>query len=309
MRVLLLTAVLGIFTAVPSLYAAPELVDYIVAVIGDNIKTDSDLNKFRDFVKVRKDGISPDEYQGLLASRRKLLDKLVEETLVLQYAEENDLAISEEEINELITRRMNELGMTRSQFERQLRLSGQNMEQFRQSIRVDRAKARLFESELKTRIASSEDDLKRYFENKTGEKVNIIEYRIQHILLNNEAEAEKVKARLLAGGDFGELAYKYSVDKGTASTKGDLGFLQESELLPQLRQRIVNMSPGDIKGPVRTKLGYHIIKLAELRNRENPNYVSARADIERMFVNKEFEKQLTLWTERRKDDFYVKIYL
>ena len=68
------------------------------------------------------------------------------------------------------------------------------------------------------------------------------------------------------------------------------------------------MSPGDIKGPVKTKLGFHIIKLVEFRKIKNPEYIKQRGAIERLLIDKEFQHQLDIWINQRRDESYVKIF-
>lgn len=102
--------------------------------------------------------------------------------------------------------------------------------------------------------------------------------RVAHILLRVDAEtpestdavvrakAEKLLAELRDGEDFGKLAEKYSEDLGSARRNGELqGWSEKGKLVPAFEEAAYALKPGELSGLVRTRVGYHIIKLLEKR--------------------------------------------
>ncbi|MBU0765269.1 MAG: peptidylprolyl isomerase, partial [Bacteroidetes bacterium] len=100
--------------------------------------------------------------------------------------------------------------------------------------------------------------------------------RVAHIMVAvpqgiTPAEEEKKKARIFEvnnklkeGGDFHALALEYSDDKGTAKRGGELNWFGTGQMLPEFENTAFLLnSPGDISEPVRTSVGWHIIKLIE----------------------------------------------
>lgn len=96
--------------------------------------------------------------------------------------------------------------------------------------------------------------------------------RAQHILITftDSTGTDTVKAlnkiqdiekQLKAGSDFGELASKYSADKGSASNGGDLGFFQRGQLVREFDEVVFKLNVGQTSPIVKTKFGYHLIKL------------------------------------------------
>jgi len=92
-----------------------------------------------------------------------------------------------------------------------------------------------------------------------------------HILLRTEdrseaearALAEELHERILSGEDFAALAKEYSGD-GSAEKGGNLGFFGRGQMAPPFEQAAFALEkPGDISEPVKTRFGYHIIKLNE----------------------------------------------
>lgn len=91
-----------------------------------------------------------------------------------------------------------------------------------------------------------------------------------HILIKteerSEAEAatliEELRQRALAGEDFSDLAREYSDDPTAESNGGELGAFNTRQMVPEFSEAAFALTePGDISEPVRSKFGYHIIKL------------------------------------------------
>ena len=94
------------------------------------------------------------------------------------------------------------------------------------------------------------------------------------------AQAEQVLAQVKAGKDFGDLAKQYSQDPGSAQNGGDLGWAERSSFVAPFADALFGMSVGEIKGPVKTQYGYHIIRLDEIQAGKGKSFEEARADLE-----------------------------
>jgi peptidyl-prolyl cis-trans isomerase C len=110
----------------------------------------------------------------------------------------------------------------------------------------------------------SDADLQKFYdENKekfrTGDQV-----KASHILLKTEKEAQDVLAQLKAGGKFEDLARKYSVDPAGAKG-GDLGWFGKGSMIPEFEKAAFALKEGETSGIVKSKFGYHIIKLTGKR--------------------------------------------
>ncbi len=115
--------------------------------------------------------------------------------------------------------------------------------------------------ELRERINVTEEEIRTFFEEHRREYVN--EYRVSHILLNTEEEAEAAM-ELLKTKSFAWVANKHSVDP-MARRGGDLGYLTKGNMIPEFETVIFEMKPGDVSGIIKSDFGYHIIKLVGMR--------------------------------------------
>jgi len=108
----------------------------------------------------------------------------------------------------------------------------------------------------------------------------------RHILITGKddaaalAQAQQVLAQAKAGKDFGELAKQYSQDPGSAQNGGDLGWAERSSFVAPFSDALFGMAVGEIKGPVKTQYGYHIIRLDEIQTAKGKSFEEARPDLE-----------------------------
>lgn len=78
------------------------------------------------------------------------------------------------------------------------------------------------------------------------------------------AKADEARKRALAGEDFAELARELS-EGPTAPNGGDIGFFSREQMVPTFAAAAFDLEPGEISPVVRTKFGFHVIKVVEKR--------------------------------------------
>jgi peptidyl-prolyl cis-trans isomerase D len=83
------------------------------------------------------------------------------------------------------------------------------------------------------------------------------------------SRAAALRDSALAGADFGELARIYSDDVASAQQDGDLGWFAKGRMVPAFDSAVFAMQPGEISPPIRTRFGWHIIKLDDFREGED----------------------------------------
>lgn len=111
--------------------------------------------------------------------------------------------------------------------------------------------------------AAYQADPKRFT---TGDQV-----QVRHILVigttnENKAKAAKILAEIKAGASFEALAQQNSDDTATADLGGNLGYVEPSRMVPEFQEAVLTLKkPGDLSDLVKTKFGYHIIKLEGFR--------------------------------------------
>src|SRR5437764_770269 len=153
-----------------------------------------------------------------------------------------------------------------------------------ESARLQYAELRL--EALAAQQSVSDADVHAAYE-KSRSRLEVPEKRhARHILITGKddaaalAQAQQVLAQAKAGKDFGELAKQYSQDPGSAHNGGDLGWAERSSFVAPFAEALYGMRVGEIKGPVKTQFGYHIIRLDEIQPGKSKSFEEARSDLE-----------------------------
>jgi parvulin-like peptidyl-prolyl isomerase len=129
-------------------------------------------------------------------------------------------------------------------------------------------------NELKRNVKITETEAKNYYEEHVDEFRSIDQVKVSHILIKStsqdaEAEAktkekvEKLLELIRNGADFSALAKQISDDKASGQKGGDLGYLTRDQMEPDIAKLVFSMKTGEVGGPVKTGLGYHIVRLDE----------------------------------------------
>ncbi len=95
------------------------------------------------------------------------------------------------------------------------------------------------------------------------------------------AFAEELRERAAGGEDFADLARRYSTDSITARTGGSLGWLTRGRFYTEVEDAILHLRPGDISETVRSRRGYHIVKVTD---RQAPEFEEIQEDFRRNLI-------------------------
>ena len=139
----------------------------------------------------------------------------------------------------------------------------------------------------------TEDAIQTRYNRDVAGKSGEAEIRARHILVAEEDAAKKAIAELKAGADFAELAKKSSTDPG-AQTGGDLGFFKKADMLPEFSDAAFALKPGETtQAPIKTRFGWHVIKVEETRVAPAPSLEQVRNEIRQTLIQEGVSRVLT----------------
>jgi peptidyl-prolyl cis-trans isomerase D len=143
----------------------------------------------------------------------------------------------------------------------------------------------------------SEEALRAFYEENKARYTQPGRRRARHILVAAgddeaaaEAKAKRAYERAVAGEDFASLARELSDDPGSREAGGDLGEAERADFVAPFADAVWSMSPGDIRGPVKTEFGWHVIKLESASPETTRSFEDVRAELEPEFRHAQVER-------------------
>ena len=120
------------------------------------------------------------------------------------------------------------------------------------------------------------------------------EYKARHILVEKEAEARDIIAKLKKdSGSFAKLAAEKSKDPGSKVNGGDLGWFDPRGMVPEFGAAVSKLEKGKItETPVKTQFGYHVIQLEDSRPVAAPPFDEVKPEIAQQLGQQNLKKQL-----------------
>ena len=217
-----------------------------------------------------------------------ILSELVVEKLIYQGAESNGVVITDDDIARTVESLKAENG---EDFFKMLAEYGATEEDFISSLKLELTLMGLCTSGVEV----TEEEVRDYFEQNKVALSQGETFDISHILLDTEVEALSVAAELKKGVSFEDLASTRSTDGNTNG--GYLGRFSKGQLIDELDSVIFTMEIGQISEPVKTSLGYHIIKVNDVIPAKEADFEEYRGVIELMLASQKAKNPQDIVTE------------
>lgn len=141
---------------------------------------------------------------------------------------------------------------------------------------------------IRTHPISDADVQKEYerAKSQTGDR----EYKARHVLVATEDEAKSVLAEIRKGGKFDDVAQKRSLDEGTRPKGGDLDWNVPSNFDKAFADALVKLEKGKMTdAPVRSRFGFHIIQLDDVRPVNFPPLSQVNQQIQQRLVGQKVD--------------------
>ncbi|KAA9002651.1 peptidylprolyl isomerase SurA [Affinibrenneria salicis] len=267
--------ILGLALSANTVFAAPQVVDKVAAVVDNGVVLESDVNGLFQSVKqnARQAGQQLPDDDTL---RHQIIDRLIMDNIILQSAERMGLQISDEQLDQAITRIAAQNRMTLDQLRQQLSYEGLSYSAYRGQIRKEMLIAEVRNNEVRRRVTILPQEVDALAKQIAGQAGEGAEFNLSHILIplpenpsqQQVDDAEKLARSLVAeaqkGADFGKLAISYSADS-QALQGGQMGWGRLQELPTLFAQRLVTAKKGEVVGPIRSGVGFHILRVNDIR--------------------------------------------
>ncbi|HSG67782.1 MAG TPA: peptidylprolyl isomerase, partial [Bacteroidales bacterium] len=284
MRLLMLITLIITFMATTPVLRAQEqkVIDQIVAVVGQNIILESDIENQYYQYRMQTGTIS-----GGSSIRCRMLETMLFQKLLLTQAELDSVVVSENDVKAEMERRLRyfiaQLG-SRERFEEYY---GKSIEEFKEEFSKEiesQMKVGEVQRQIVEKVNITPSEVKSYFRNIPTDSIPLVNSTVEigeliktpPVSLDQKLAVKDrlrgLRERVLAGENFATLAILYSEDPGSAKKGGELGFYGRGELYKEFEAVAFRLEKDEVSEIVETKAGFHIIQLIERKG----EYVNVR---------------------------------
>lgn len=254
----------------------PQVIDEVVAVVGDNYILRSDIEKEFETLKEQlgKEFVHD-------SMKIDILDQLISRKLLLYQAQLDSVVITDEQVEakmeEKLAYILNHFGGDEKALEKYL---GMTVPEFKAKTKA-KMKEQLLIQEMQGQIIRdvkvSPAEVRKHFNQLAQDSLPPIpaEVEIGQIMITPKVssfawefakeEANDIRSRLLAGGDFCFLARTYSDDPGSSGKCGELGYFKRGKMVPEFEAAAFRLEKDSFSQIIRSEYGYHIIQLLDRR--------------------------------------------
>lgn len=315
------TVFLGLLTLlIASGTTQAKVIEQIEVIVNDEIITSGDIESYK---KRLKSGALVDDalvqltdVEKLKKDSEALRNHMINERILDSEVKKQGLEVTIERVEQEMRDVAQRNGMSRSQLRDALAQQGVKFSDYQDFIKTSLGRQSLIEKEVSSRIKISDEDISSYYLKEKGiQSSQVFEYNLAHILFlpQNGGEdaakqrAEEVLKRLKNSSmTFEKMAAQYSEDPNFAQG-GLLGSFKAGEMLKEIEQAVRGLPAGEISGIVKTRVGYHILKVLKRTLVENPAIEKEKMRIRNLLYVDAFKKQLQLWLERKRDEAFIRI--
>jgi parvulin-like peptidyl-prolyl isomerase len=296
----------GLLGALPVL--AAHLHDRIVAVVNTEVITLSELEEEVGDVKAQ----TRQRYSGAeLAQRLRQIDymglnRMIERKLQVQIAKRRGIKVTEEEVKDAIVR-LRRLGET----------PDENDPKELAMIRDQLTALHLINQQVRSSLLVSDVEILRFYQQHRDRFMLPPEVRISQILIALDPgsellavreKAQEVYALVKKGERFEELAAKYS-DGPEGRRGGNLGYIRQGDMLPQIQKAIEQAPLGSVTEPIASPIGMHIIRVDDRKPSDFRPFEEVKEDVRNLVFQLKSEEAYIVWIKEQKDKNYIEIRL
>jgi peptidyl-prolyl cis-trans isomerase SurA len=270
--------------AAPAVAAVkPVSLDRVLVIVNDEAITQWDMSEARRILlaQLKAAKIEPPPNDVL---DKQVLERLIVQRAVLQYAKETGIRVDDTTVERAILRVAEDNKLSPDEFRKALEREGIPYANYREDIRKQIIIQRVREREVDSKVNVSDAEVDNYLATVASQAGGEDEYHLSHVFIGvpeqaspdaveaSRRRAEQALAEIKSGKDFAQVAAAYSAAPD-AGSGGDLGWRTLARLPSVFADLVQKMKPGEVSGVLRSASGFHVVKLVDLRNRNQPTVV------------------------------------
>lgn len=275
--------------------------DKIVAVVNNEIITQTDLDNFVNFTRIQMaDKLSGSQLEEKISGMKAdLLQRLIEDKLILQEAKKNNVRADESRVNSRVTE-IKRRYPSEKHFQQSLADDGMVEANLVSKVRDQMLMYNIIDSKVRSKIVVNPVEITDFYNRNTAVFKTQEERRFQSLAFDSQDLAKSVYKQLRDGMDINEAAKKYLV------TLSDLD-ARKTELKKEIEDVLFGLQVNEISQPVANQGKFYIFKLNTVIPPRQQTLAEVREQINNSLLERKMQESLAKWVEGLKKTAYIKI--
>ena len=231
----------------------------IVAIVGDTPISSYDVDQRIALLKTQQAGFGSNQSQKQI--KKNVLDMLVNEKIKMQAAQKQNINVTDEDVKNAVARLESQNGLKRGELEKALKEKGIQKNALESQIRADLMWLQILQQHKGDISPVTDKDIQIRKEKMTRE-LEKPGFLVAEILLPPDEDANKVFQEITQGGDFAEVAEKYSIAK-SVDNKGYVGWISTGHYPSTVDAILLQMKGGQLSRPIKVQNGTLLILMLD----------------------------------------------
>lgn len=276
--------------------------DKIIAIVNKDIITQKDLNDFINFMRVQLST----EYKGreleskIQSIKLDLLDKLIEDHLIVQEAKKSGMRINPERIKGRINDIKKHFGME-GEFHVSLAKQGMVQADLEKKINEQMLMYNIIELKIRSKIKVKPLEVTGFYQENIKQFVIPEERELESITTDNESLAYEIYNKLKGGMGLQDAAKEYSLSVNKFKCARD------GRLRKDIEDNVFKLDVGQISSPIRIDYSFYIFRLDSIAPPRQQTLPEVQDEIQTMLFNMRMEQALAKWLDELKENSYIEI--
>jgi parvulin-like peptidyl-prolyl isomerase len=244
---------------------------------------------------------------------------MIDSRLLLQQAGELKLSVTSEEVDRAMDEVKRQNQLDDAGFAQALKQQGFTPEAYKKNLKRQILELKVLNTAVRTRVSISDEEVRAYYQQNARQMSGGDNVHLKQILFalpddppaslveQKKRLAAKVVERARAGTAFAELAKSYSEDESSKAEGGDLGWIGKGSLLDPLDEVIAGMDAGDVRGPIRSARGFHVLLLVERKQGGLRPFDEVKEQLRKTLYDQQLEKATQSWVKELRKRAHIDI--
>ena len=309
-----------LFFAAAVACASEQMVDRVAAVVNQEVITQSDLDQLYEPLKAQlREAYQGEELASKLDEmRKKLLNQLIEDKLVLQEARRLGVEVEDNEVEERFQEFKKQF--SEKDFSEMLKQQGIQLKAMKDRIRDQIMIQKLHYVEIRRKVVVSPLEIKKFYEDHPELFVDREKVKVWMITIPKSEESvrkgtmdegakkktETLLKEIKKGKDFSELAAKESRDPH-AKEGGLVGYVSRGDMIGNIDEVLFRLADSQMSDVIETERGYHIFKVGDHQKGKSLALEESRDKIHDMLFRQKANARFEAWMEELKKTAFISI--